>query len=253
MATNPLIAKLAAFTDLTPVDREWLATISCTTIPVEADTTLIDEGDVPHDVILIMEGFAYRYKTTPEGGRQIFAYLVPGDFCDLHVALLDEMDHSIGTLSACRVVKIPKRTVVDLTDNHPTLAKAFWWCSLVDEATLREWLVNVGQRTSIQRIAHLFCEMHVRLDAVNLTVGGSFELPITQAELGDTVGMSNVHVNRSLKSLRETGLMTFRGRSVRIPDVDKLKHFASFNPNYLHLNRRGSPSQEQAISQAKSV
>jgi len=253
MATNPLIAKLEAFTDLTPVDRHWLATMSSVTNRVKAGTTLINEGDLPHDVILILEGFAFRYKTTPEGKRQIFAYLVPGDFCDLHVALLDEMDHSIGTLSACRVVKIPKRTVVDLTVNHPTLAKAFWWCTLVDEATLREWLVNVGQRSALQRVAHLFCEMHVRLEAVNLTVGGSFELPVTQTELGDTVGMSNVHANRSLKSLREAGLMTLRGRSVRIPDVGKLKQFASFNPNYLHLSRRGSQSPEQPLPQAKSV
>ena len=253
MATNPLIAKLEAFIDLTPIDRQWLATISSKTILVGADTTLVHEGDVPDDVFLILEGFAYRYKTTPEGKRQIFAYLVPGDFCDLHVALLDEMDHSIGTLSACRVVKIPKRTVADLTDNHPTLAKAFWWCSLVDEATLREWLVNVGQRSSVQRVAHLFCEMHVRLEAVKLTVGGSFALPITQTELADTVGMTNVHVNRSLKRLREAGLMTFRGRSVRISDVGKLKQFASFNPNYLHLRRRDSQSQEQAIAEAKSV
>ena len=88
MATNPLIAKLEAFTDLTPVDREWLTTISGRTMGIEDNTTLINEGDVPHDVFLILEGFAYRYKTTPEGKRQIFAYLVPGDFCDLHVALL---------------------------------------------------------------------------------------------------------------------------------------------------------------------
>ena len=147
-------------------------------------------------------------------------------------------------------MKIPTRTIVDLTDNHPRLAKAFWWCSLVDGATLREWLVNVGQRSAAQRIAHLFCELHVRLEAVKLTVGGAFELPITQTELADTVGMSNVHVNRSLKRLREAGLMTHRGRSVRIPDVAKLKHFASFNPNYLHLGRRVSEQvPPEAVSQ----
>jgi CRP-like cAMP-binding protein len=111
MAGNPLIAKLEAFTDLTLIDREWLTTLSKRPTAVAAHTTLIDEGDEPQDVFLILEGFAYRYKTTPEGRRQIFAYLVPGDFCDLHVALLGEMDHSIGTLSACRVVKIPTRTV----------------------------------------------------------------------------------------------------------------------------------------------
>jgi len=244
MATNALIAKLEAFSGLTQVDREWLTTISSRTAFVAANTTLIGEGDVPDGVFLILEGFAYRYKTTPEGRRQIFGYLVPGDFCDLHVALLEEMDHSIGTLSACRVVKIPTRTVVDLTDNHPALARAFWWCSLVDEATLREWLVNVGQRSAVQRIAHLLCELHVRLKAVGLTTEGAFKLPITQTELADTVGLSNVHVNRSLKVLRDAGLVTFRGSSVVISNVEHLKHFSSFNPNYLHLVRRGSQSQK---------
>jgi CRP-like cAMP-binding protein len=150
------------------------------------------------------------------------------------------MDHAIATLSPCKVAKIPMRTVVDLTDNHPALTKAFWWCSLVDEATLREWLVNVGQRSAEQRIAHLFCELHVRLAAVGLTSGGSFELPITQSELADTVGMSSVHVSRSLKMLRDAGLVTFRSSAVQIADVDALKRHASFTPNYLHLRRRGS-------------
>ena len=246
MAINPLIAKLQAFIDLTSVDREWLTKVSSRPAKVERNVDLITEGEVPDEVYLILEGFAYRYKTTPEGKRQIFAYLVPGDFCDLHVTLLKEMDHSIGTLSACKVVKIPTRTVVDLTDNHPTLARAFWWCSLVDEATLREWLVNVGQRSAVQRVAHLFCELHVRLEAVGLTTDGTFKLPISQTELADTVGLSNVPVNRSLKALREAGLLTFRGRSAAISNVEHLKQFASFNPNYLHLARRGSQSQNPA-------
>jgi CRP-like cAMP-binding protein len=249
MVTNSLIEKLKAFADLSAADLEWLTAISHKSAEVAANIDLISEGDLPNEVFLILDGFAYRYKMTPEGKRQIFAYLVPGDFCDLHVALLKEMDHSIGTLSACKVVKIPTRTVVDLTDNHPTLARAFWWCSLVDEATLREWLVNVGQRSAVQRIAHLFCELHVRLEAVGLAKGGAFKLPITQMELADTVGLSNVHVNRSLKALREAGLLMFRGSSVAISNVEHLKQFASFNPNYLHLVRRGSPSQNSGSLQ----
>jgi CRP-like cAMP-binding protein len=238
MARNALVAKLEAFADLSAGDLQWLTTISSKPTGVEAKVDLIREGDVPEEVFLILEGFAYRYKTTPEGRRQIFAYLVPGDFCDMHVALLGEMDHSIATLSSCKLVRISTRTVMDLTDNHPKLTKAFWWCSLVDEAVLREWLVNVGQRSTDQRIAHLFCELHVRLKAVGLTTDGSFQLPITQSELADTVGLSSVHVNRSLKELREAGLVTFRGGSVHIADVHRLKGFASFSPNYLHLHRR---------------
>lgn len=238
---DALIRKLQCFEPVRDDDVAWLRDASSSPRKVKANTDLIHEGDEPENVFLIMEGLACRYKSTWEGGRQIFAYLVPGDFCDLHVALLDEMDHSIATLSACSVVTIPKRKVLELTETRPALTRAFWWCSLVDEAVLREWIVNVGSRPAEQRIAHLFCELHARLKAVGLTSDGSFVLPITQTELGDTVGLTAVHANRSLRALREAGLVTFRDDIVQMNDMARLQAFAGFNPNYLHLNRKRQP------------
>jgi CRP-like cAMP-binding protein len=108
------------------------------------------------------------------------------------------------------------------------------WVTLVDEATLREWIVNLGQRQAGEAVAHLLCELLVRLEAVGLVQGGDYDLPLTQVELGDTLGLSNVHVNRVLKQLRTKGLVTVSERAVHIPDVNRLKDFAGFDPNYLH-------------------
>ncbi len=146
----------------------------------------------------MLEGFAYRYKLLPDGKRSIFAYLVPGDFCDLNIFILKAMDHSIATLSACTMVDIPRPRILELLE-RPAIARALWWATLVDEATLREWLVNMGRRDAETSIAHLFCEMHLRLKSIGLADGGEFRLPITQNELADTVGLSAVHVNRSLQ------------------------------------------------------
>lgn len=216
-------------------DREWLQSLTGRVEDLTSDQDLIREGDNPETVHLILEGFAARYKMTIDGKRQIFAYLIPGDFCDLHVALLKRMDHSIGTLSPCRVATLLPSTIIEITERRPALARALWMTSLVDEATLREWLLNLGQRPARDRIAHLFCEMHVRMRAVGLTTDGSFEFPLTQEELGDTTGLSIVHVNRSLKELREAGLVTMRNDRLIIPDVERLKTFAGFDPAYLHL------------------
>lgn len=172
---------------------------------------------------------------TSLGKRQIFAYLIPGDFCDLHVALLKKMDHSIATLSPCQVVELSPATIVALTERRPSLARALWMCTLVDEGTLREWLLNIGQRSAATRIAHLFCEIHERMRAVGLTDQGSCELPLTQGELGDTMGLSIVHVNRSLKDLRESGLVTLHNGRIVIPDAERLKRYADFDPSYLHV------------------
>ena len=181
-----------------------------------------------------MSGLACRYKTTADGNRQIFAFMVPGDFCDLHVALLTRMDHSIATLAPSEIVDIPYTTILELTDSHPGIAKALLWSTLVDEAILREWLTNMGQRQADARIAHLFCELYVRMETVGLAERGSFELPLTQIELADMMGLSTVHASRSLKALREAGLARIEGKKIVISDVERLKAYADFDPVYLH-------------------
>ncbi|GEO19324.1 Crp/Fnr family transcriptional regulator [Microvirga aerophila] len=240
---NRLTRKLEAFGPLPDADKRLLDEIIRDARSVKPRTDLIREGETPNDVNLILEGFACRYKMTPNGTRQIVAYLVPGDFCDLHVFILKAMDHTIATLSQCQVVKIPRPRILALME-RPAIARAFWWAALVDEATLREWLINVGVRTAEQRVAHLLCELLLRLETVGLTNGDTYELPITQAELADTVGLTAVHVNRVLQRLRGDGLITLKGKNLVILDVARLKALSGFNPNYLHLSdQNGLPEQ----------
>ena len=246
--SNPFLAKLEYGADLTAEDRTRLEAVVRYHHKVGPREDLIQEGEAPSNVHLVLDGFACRYKLLPNGRRQIMAFLIPGDFCDFHVAILGTMDHGIATLTPCTMVNIPVETIENLSTHHPRISRAFWWCTLVDEAILREWLVNMGQRPANQQIAHVFCELLVRLQAVNRATDNAYEFPLTQEEFSDALGLSAVHINRNLQELRRMGLVILNGGKLTIPDVGRLKEFAGFNPNYLHLTRRPNVRPEAARS-----
>lgn len=234
---NPLIRKLQYGADLTPADCALLEELMAASVAEPDHADLAREGETPSEVQVVLEGFACRYKTLPDGSRQIMAWLVPGDFCDLHVSVLGEMDHSVCTLAPSRIGRLPRDGLESITARHPAIARAFWWCSLVDAAVLREWLVNIGRRPGDARVAHLICEIYYRLRAVGLAEDGALTFPPTQIDVADTVGLSAVHVNRIVQQLRAEGLIAWRGRRLRILDLAGLQALAGFNPNYLHLGR----------------
>jgi CRP-like cAMP-binding protein len=233
---NAFIQKVSLFAPLSEADRNVLQRICSAPKSIKAHQDLIREGEVPDAVHLILTGFACRYKMLPEGTRSIMAYLLPGDMCDWHVFVLREMDHSVATLSRCEVVEIPRTTVLEITDKHPAVTRALWWMALVDEAILREWIVNLSRRSAEEAVAHLFCELLARLEAVGLRVGDGFEFPVTQSELGDTVGISTVHTNRVLQDFRARGLIELNTHGLQILNIEALKKLAGFRPNYLHLS-----------------
>ncbi|HEY8571361.1 Crp/Fnr family transcriptional regulator [Phenylobacterium sp.] len=233
---DPVVLKLQHGAMLSPEDKRALSDSYSKVHTVEARIDLISQGDTPEDVHVVLEGFACRYKLLPDGSRQIMAWLVPGDFCDLHVAVLGRMDHSIATLSTSKVARIPKDRVAELVKTSEQLSRALWWATLVDEAILREWLANMGRRPAHEQVAHLFCELLVRLKAVGLAQDDAMELPLTQVELADTVGLSSVHVNRVVQELRDEGLISWRGKVLKVLDVQRLKRFAGFEAGYLHLD-----------------
>lgn len=233
---NLLIRKLEGFHALSANDKELLEHHSRPLREIPAKQDIIREGDTPDDVFLILSGFACRYKLIEGGKRQIMAFLVPGDFCDFQVFILKHMDHNIGTLSRCQVVRIKRDAILALTE-RPAIARAFWWASLVDAGILREWLVNIGQRTAETRIAHLLCELLVRLEAVGLVKDNSYSLPISQNDLADAMGVTVVHTNRMLMALRDQDLIDLEDRELVVRDVARLKALSGFNPNYLHLDR----------------
>jgi len=233
-----LIRKLERFVPLSMEDKRILEQATAKVQQVGAREDFICEGEITNDLHLVLSGFACRYKILRDGQRQIMAYLLPGDFCDLHVTILGSMDHSIGTLTPCTIVSIPRYVMIDLTRRYPAINRALWWATLVDEGTLREWVVNLGRRPADKRMAHLLCELLVRLEMIGLATEGRYELPLKQSELADTLGLSVVHVNRILQQLRRNGLITLKRKVLSIHDVDRLKDFAEFSPNYLHLDQK---------------
>lgn len=235
-----LIRKLEHFTSLSSEDKQLLDQASRQrTRRIRSRDDIVHEGDLPQGVNLILEGWACRYKTLEDGRRQIIAYLLPGDLCDHNVSVLREMDHSIGTVTAVTLAEIPTETMRQLNAGHPRLSQALAWEFLVAAAIQREWTVNIGQRTAFERLGHLLCELYMRLRAVGLTQGNTCELPLTQAEIADTIGLSVVHVNRTLQELRSVGLISLRGRELTIHRLEALQRAVQFNPNYLHLGREG--------------
>ncbi|ACA20476.1 transcriptional regulator, Crp/Fnr family [Methylobacterium sp. 4-46] len=235
-----LIRKLEQFTRLSSDDKQALERAASGKLRrFSSREDIIREGEAPRRVNLILDGWACRYKVLEDGRRQIAAFLLPGDLCDIRMFILKHMDHSVGTLSPATVVEIPRETILDLTDNFPRLSRALWWYSLVEEATQREWTTNLGQRDALERMAHLLCEVFIRLRGIGLTDGTSCELPVTQAELADATGLSTVHVNRTLQDLRARGLVILRGKTLTVPDLEALQDAALFSPNYLHLDCEG--------------
>lgn len=232
-----LITKLETIADLTSEEKDALRGLPYRTRTFDENTDLVRQGDKPPECCLLLEGFVCRYKLLGEGRRQIVSFHIAGDIPDLQSLLLKTMDHSLGSLTPVRVAFIPHAALNELTRAFPGITTAFWRDTLIDAAVFREWLAGVGRRSAHTRIAHLICEIYMRMKAVGLADGPAFELPITQAEFADALGLSPVHVNRVLQDLRKDGLIASRGRFLSIEDWDGLRRGGEFDPDYLHLRR----------------
>jgi CRP-like cAMP-binding protein len=233
-----LLLKLDSIAELMPEDRDALTSLPLRLKSIPQDADIIREGDRPSESCLLLEGFCCRYKIVGEGKRQILSFHTPGDIPDLQSIYLKTMDHSIVALVPSKVAFIPHQNLIDLTRRYPRIAAAFWRDTLIDAAIFREWMVGLGRRDAYQRIAHLFCEMALRIKAVGLANNGSYDLPVTQAELGDALGLSNVHVNRVLMDLRKNKLISLRSTTITIIDWEQLKRAGDFDPLYLHQDGR---------------
>jgi CRP-like cAMP-binding protein len=197
---------------------------------------LIAEGDRPVSVRMILSGWACRYKTLEDGRRQIVNFALPGDVCDSQIYLVSQMDHSIGALTPVAYADIERRRFEELIAGDRTVAEAFWCEALVMNAIQREWVINIGRRDALERVAHLFCELFERLRWVDLVERDSCNFPVTQMDMADATGLSIVHLNRTLQALRGAGLITLRERSLTFHDLGALRDVALFNPSYLHLD-----------------
>lgn len=205
----------------------------CAEVP--ADVDLVSAGEMVDTCKLVVEGWSCRYGELPDGRRQIMALHVPGDFVDLHSFPLRRMDHGIATLTPSRVAFVPHGALTRITEQHPHLTRLLWLSTLMDAAILRQWLMSTGRRSAVERLAHLLCELQIRLEVVGLAPDSTLRLPLTQVELADVLGISYVHTNRVIAELRERGLVLWRGESIQILDRSRLERFAHFDHTYLML------------------
>lgn len=234
---NRFIDKLNHYVDLSADEIAALTRATTLGRKVAAKTDLIREGDRPGPVFVMLDGWSMRYKILPNGSRQIMAFLMPGDACDLHISLLAEMDHSIQTITAGRVATISRIEMDEMLDAHRGIARAMYVAQLADEGTLRAWIVSMGRRSSLERVAHLICELFVRARWSDVAEA-AFEVPFSQIILADALGMTPVHINRMLKDLRTRDIISMRRGSISILNPSALASVAGFDENYLHRRAR---------------
>jgi len=237
---NRFIDKLKSFGVLEETDIAALVTATSHGRMIGTKVDLIREGNRPGPVFVMIEGWAFRYKILPNGARQIMAFLMPGDCCDLHVGLLAEMDHSIQTITQAEVATIEREQMDALMDAHPRIARAMYISQLVDEGTMRAWITSMGRRTSIERAAHLICELYLRARNIGLTSSSELSLPLSQLLLADALGMTPVHLNRVLKELKLQGAMTLQRGMLVVTNPETLISIAGFDENYLHRRLRAN-------------
>ena len=237
---HKMVQRLERRSPLALADREALLGMAHNVRKLPAGAHIVRDGEAPNHCSLLLSGFAYRYKLTGEGGRQIISLHCAGEFLDLQNSFLGLADHSVQMLTEGELAMLPVGILQDLALTRPAIGRALWIDTLIDASIFREWVVNVGRRDSRARVAHLLCEFSLRLEAAGLAKNHQYELPMTQEQLADAVGLTSVHVNRVLKQLGEEGLISRDRRSVVILDWKRMREAGDFNERYLHHDAMGA-------------
>ncbi|HEV7414825.1 MAG TPA: Crp/Fnr family transcriptional regulator [Tianweitania sediminis] len=205
---------------------------------------IVKQGSHPTESFVLIQGATFREHHLRKGARMISAMHIAGDFVDLHSTLLGKMDHAVVAASNCIISRVAHADLREIADEHPHLRRLLWTTIATDAATHRTAITVIGRLTPPARIAHLVCELYLRLETVGLAGNWTFTIPVYQTDLADMFGMSTIHLNRSLQALRNTGALSWQGSQVVIHDWDQLAHLAEFDATYLNLNF--SPAQHSS-------
>jgi CRP-like cAMP-binding protein len=230
-----LVKKLTSLHDISATERAALLATLTPPRTVVRGENIVADGSTPSHTTVLLSGTACRYKTLRKAKRHIFAFQYPGDMIDLYSYVMKVVDYGIGALSDCEVAHIPHEKISMLCEEYPNLAFAFWRDSMIDTSILHSWALG-GSRNTLERVANMLCEIFVRLEAVGLAkVGGPLDFNATQRDLADALGLSLVHVNKTLKVLKTKGLIGRIGMKIEIRDWRKLQKIGDFNASYLHF------------------
>lgn len=230
-----IFQRLNSHDDLGSAEYKALSGLDFTQREIEPGQYVLREGDRPKFCAFLLNGYVYRHKIVGDGGRQIVSIHVPTDFVDVQNMLLDYADHNIQALTAATLMTIPVQDLIALAMTNQKISRAMWRESLVEASIMREWIANIGRRDARSRTAHMLCEVAVRREKAGLGARETFDLPMTQEQLGDALGLTAVHVNRTLKSLEIDGLIVRSKRSVTVADWTGLQSVGDFTSNYLHF------------------
>jgi CRP-like cAMP-binding protein len=230
----PLVHRWARRVPLTEEDRAAILALPALRRSFAREAYLVREGDPTVNCNLLLSGYAYRQKLVSNGGRQIISIHIAGEFVDLQNAFLEVADHNVQSLGRSDVAIVPKAALLDLIGARPEIGRALWLDTLIDASIFREWVVNVGRRDAKARIAHLMCELSLRLRSAGLCAETTCEFPFTQEQIADATGLTSVHTNRMLQALRRTGLVSLSEAKLTVLDWEGLADIGDFNERYLH-------------------
>lgn len=229
-----LISRLRISSGISEDDIREIEALPIVVQHFPAESYVVRDGERATDCCLIADGFCVRSKTIASGNRQILSLHIPGEIPDLMSLFLHVMDHDLMTLTPCTLGLINHETLRKLHHRRVTLAEMFWRDTLIDAAMFREWIVNVGQRPAPARLAHVMIELRERLRLIDRVDGNDFEMPMTQEQIGEALGITAVHANRVIKQLRQEGIVEFHRGRVKVLDEGKFLELADFDGRYLH-------------------
>lgn len=235
MKPDPCIEKMHHVLSPSPAEEAILASILAHRVPIAKDTDIVTQGARSDRAFVIREGWALRHRQLADGRRQILDFVLPGDWAGLTAIMFDEADHTVAAVTDLVVVPVPFTVLAGLVGAHPRLALAIFWTAAQEEAVIAEHLVDVGRRSAYERVGHLYLELLSRLNLVGAARDGEFVFPLNQVTLADALGLSQVHVNRTIQRLRQDGLILVDGRRVAIPDRAALERAVGFETTYLHM------------------
>jgi CRP-like cAMP-binding protein len=231
---DAFVRKMRHGARLNAEDERLLSSLAQPIRSIGTRRDILAEGDTPRSLPLILDGWACRYRLLANGKRQVITLFVPGDLCEPFGVLPRFMDHMLAAITPVAFASVSVEAAASVAGSSPRIEEALWWDLLVASSIEREHVVSLGRRSAVERMGHLFCELHLRLAMVGLVEDLGYDLPVTQADLGDLLGLSTVHVNRSLQELRRSGLISLRGRRLTIHDLTGLRDLSFFDENYLH-------------------
>ena len=220
---------------------------------VPAHVDFVRLGSPIEHSCLVVHGLAARFGQGPDGNRQITALHLPGDMADLHSLMTPLATSALQALTTTTVVRVPHVALREITARYPALAEAFWRECVIDAAVLSEWVINIGRRNAGVRLAHLYCETAFRYRLGEVAENFAFEMPVTQHQLADMLGLTAVHVNRTVRALVARGLVQVSRGIVTIPSWRRLVEYSDFDPAYLHFEVLPRRSMHVAVNGAERL